>query len=392
MSASMLNDILQNTPAITPGHVPYDHSGENLTDAQKHARAVQRLQAFIEAGKQNAPKAVAKILSETPADRLIRDAAATVRPEDDGSFRLAAGGEGHIMAEHALRQLADRAGFPGRYLSELRSSEWGRALVATNINELLRNGDQKSKMLVRVVGDRVRGVLSQSYRPEDSRPAVDALLGVARDTGAIVAEATALDHKVSVKLLVPELVEIFPGEWVVVGLDFRTGDYGGVAREICGFILRLSCLNGATTTSQYRRVHLGAKIQDEVEYSKRTKALNEEASASAARDIGMSLVSPESVKGMVARVRAANEAALDPAAAIASLKKRVNKAEQEAIVGKYNSPDVELLPAGNTAWRFSNAISWLANQEDVTAERKLDLQQLAGEVIDQAALTHGQAR
>ena len=57
------------------------------------------------------------------------------------------------------------------------------------------------------------------------------------------------------------------------------------------------------------------------------------------------------------------------------LKKTLNKGEAEAAFNAYNSPDVYNLPAGNTAWRLSNAISWIAGQTE-EPERKLDLMRL----------------
>ena len=102
------------------------------------------------------------------------------------------------------------------------------------------------------------------------------------------------------------------------------------------------------------------------------------------RDVTRALLGNEAIDKLVATVRAANAAELDPDKAIASIRKQVTKDEEKQIVDKYNSPDVELLPPGNTKWRFSNAISWLAGQAE-DADRKLDLQRLAGQVIEEAA-------
>ena len=66
------------------------------------------------------------------------------------------------------------------------------------------------------------------------------------------------------------------------------------------------------------------------------------------------------------------------------LKKVLNKGEAEAAFNAYASPDVYNLPEGNTAWRLSNAISWIAGQTE-DAERKLDLMRVAGDVLPKAA-------
>jgi hypothetical protein len=271
-----------------------------------------------------------------------------------------------------------------RLMNELRArGDWGAKLAAHNLNELAEHapGD---KVLVRSVNDQVRGVLSASYRTDDSRPALDALLNVAREVNAVVADASALDTRVSVKIMMGEPVELFPGEWAVFGLDYRTSDYGNGARELMGWILRLLCINGAVVTTSFRKIHLGARIQDEAEYSTRTRMLNEKFTASATRDMARALLGRPAIDKMIGQVRAANETEINIDASLALLKTNVSKEEQKKIVDKFNSPDVELLPPGNTAWRFSNAISWLAGQVE-DADQQLDLQRLAGKVVEDAA-------
>jgi hypothetical protein len=65
------------------------------------------------------------------------------------------------------------------------------------------------------------------------------------------------------------------------------------------------------------------------------------------------------------------------------LRKVLTKGEVDAVVQTFNSPDVENLPPGNSKWRLSNAISWVAGTL-VDADRKLDLMRLAGSVVETA--------
>lgn len=354
----------------------------NLSPEERKAVSLEKLGAYIKANTAGAARAVERIMTEVPQDSLVRASAVDV--DSMNGFVLRTRQEGKAVGSlhpHALDQLATRLGMPTRYLHELESSEWGRHLVAQNLNTLAAEGvGDEAKFLVRTVGQQIRAVLSPSYRTDDSRPALDALLGVAKDVGAIVAAGSALDTKTSIKIINPRPVELFEGEWGIVGLDYRNSDYGDGARDIMGWILRLACFNGATTTSQFRRVHLGRRIQDEVEYSDKTRKLNADFTASATRDMAKALLGEDAVTKMVERVRAAHAKELDPTLAMRALKTRVNKTEEKAIVEKYNSPDIELLPPGNTTWRFSNAVSWLATQTE-DSHRRLDLEQLAGEFI-----------
>jgi hypothetical protein len=66
----------------------------------------------------------------------------------------------------------------------------------------------------------------------------------------------------------------------------------------------------------------------------------------------------------------------------------------EAVIGKDGAKairetfdhdtDVDHLPQGESTWRMSNAISWFANTEQ-DADKRLDLERLAGEVLESAA-------
>ena len=54
----------------------------------------------------------------------------------------------------------------------------------------------------------------------------------------------------------------------------------------------------------------------------------------------------------------------------------------EAVVDAFNSPEVEMLPPGNTTWRMSNAISWIANTKVEDEGRTLEVMKVAGAILD----------
>ncbi len=372
-----------NTQHISPAGMPLNSvHGEYaaLTPDQVRDRAFNKLQTYIDAGQRQAVAAVGKIMGEEIQDRILPARLMRFSPD----LALQVGEADYQVADHALDQAANRLGLATRTLHDFAGrGGWGRELAAHNLNELAVHAPENDRFLVRRVGTQVRGVLSNSYKPEDSRSAIDALIGVARDVGAVVAGGVALDTKSSLKLVLAKPVEIYPGEWAVFGADYRTSDFGDGARELCGWILRLLCLNGATVTTSYRKVHLGRRIENEVEYSARTRQLNDAASASAARDMGRALLGPMQVQRFVDQVRANHAAGISPDAIKSELKRSVNKEDEKAIVDAFNSADVEMLPAGQSRWRFSNAISFVAGQKD-DARAKLDLERLAGDVLKAA--------
>jgi hypothetical protein len=304
-----------------------------FTPAEIEAKAKAKLQERINAGQARALAALKRIEAEVPVDRVVKaNSPAFVVERDDAQLVARVDGKQFRFHEHALGQLAERAGFPRKYLGELRASDWGRELIARNLNELLDHEADDSKFLVRSVDEVVRGVLGRSYRTDDSRPAMESLIMTAREVGAIMVDGYALDTRTSVKMILAKPIEIFPGEWAVVGLDYRNSDYGHGAREILGWIERLLCLNGASITQNFRRVHIGSQLEESAEFSAKTRKLNADFTASATRDMARALLGPEAVDRMVSTVRAANAAELDPDKALASIRKQVSKDEEKRIV------------------------------------------------------------
>jgi len=349
------------------------------------AKAFAKLQERIHVGQRQAMGALERIQREVPEDRIVPVQKLRFVGDDERGLAAILGDQRFAMHKHARGQFSQKLGFNGKFMNDLlEEGDWGRNLIAHNLSELAAHGRADDKFLVRSVNGQVRGVLGASYNTNDSRPALESMLNLAREIGAVLVEGVALDTRCSFKIMRGNPIEVFPGEWAIFGLSYNTSDYGHGAAEISGWIERLLCLNGATVTASYRKVHIGRRIENEVEYSTRTRKLNEALTISASRDMAKAILGDTAIEKLVNQVRVAQATELDADKALASIKGQVNKSEEQRIKEKFNSPDVELLPPGNTAWRFSNAISWLANQiED--QDRKLDLQELAGKVAEDPA-------
>jgi hypothetical protein len=65
------------------------------------------------------------------------------------------------------------------------------------------------------------------------------------------------------------------------------------------------------------------------------------------------------------------------------LRKALQEHEADSVIEAYNSPDTVNMPARNSMWRLSNAVSWVAGKTD-DAERKLEISKLAGQVLNPA--------
>jgi len=281
--------------------------------------------------------------------------------------------------KHALGQLTDRVKVKNfrTVVNELvERGAWGKQLVAHNLNEIYShlNGD---RFLVRQVRGEMRGFLSDQFRRLDSRPLLEAFVGAIKRFGARPVDGFALQTKMNVRAILPYVFEPFPGEIMAFGAQLTDSDFGDSKLAMSGFVLRMWCTNLATTEDVLSQVHLGRKLSDAVAFSDRTLQLDTQAMASAINDVAGHVLAPPAINRYLDLVRKANDEKIEPAQINAWAKKNLTKTEAEKAVEKFASADVQMLPPGQTRWRWSNALSWLAN-ETTDEHRKLELQDYAG--------------
>lgn len=114
----------------------------------------------------------------------------------------------YTLHGNAIGQLADKMGIPSRYLRQLASGdEWQRQLAATVLNE--HSGwTQRTRVLIRTVGQQVRGVLSDSYRRLNSVEILTAFVQEASQQGAVIADAYMSDTKVWAETILPQPIVV----------------------------------------------------------------------------------------------------------------------------------------------------------------------------------------
>jgi len=145
------------------------------------------------------------------------------------------------------------------------------------------------------------------------------------------------------------------------------------------FALRVVCLNGMTRDNLLKQVHLGARLSEEIEFSDRTHRLDTAASVSAHRDVVRGALGPSGRDRMVEHIRAAHDRTMSKTQ-LSTATRTLPKLVQKSVVDAFESPDVINLPEGNTAWRASNAISWVARHTE-DSELRLDLERAAGALV-----------
>ena len=348
-----------------------------------------KLNQAIEKGRSSALGVLERISTERPEDKIVRtdkrifqagqERVTVLAPEPGG--RPAPLGTIH---KHALGQLAIRAEMPLAFATTLQEKgSWGRELLASNFNRIFAE-TAPQRVLTRSLRGEIRGVLSDSYRRMDSRPIVEAFAAACQKIGAVPVEGVAGDLRLSIRALLP-MVFKSSTDVFAFGISIGNSDFGSGALSVEAYMMRLACLNGMTLNQELRKVHLGTRLDETMQLSQRTYELDTRTMASAVRDVVQKTLEPARVNAMVDLVSKAGEEKINPATAFKSLQKKgLLKREIEAAEEVYRNGGVEQLPPGDTTWRMSNALSWIATSAE-TPERRMELEHLAGEVLLKAA-------
>lgn len=360
----------------------YHHDGRDYAEAASDAarKARDTLDKLIARGRDRAGNVLEQVMTKVPNDRVVPAQRIAFAPTDDGRAIIVrpADGPAERLHAHAAGQVAERTGVPRAFANELLAparAGWGPELLAHNYNEVLKRDG--NKYLLRSVDAEMRGFLSSAYRRLDSRPIVEAFATVAADAGAVPVEGYALDTKVALKAMVARVYEPVPNEVMAFGVMLENSDFGNGALQVSTFILRLWCTNYAIGEVPMRQVHLGKRLSEDMVFSQQTYELDTAATVSAVRDIVRANLEPGKIDGMCDAVRRANAEKVEPGRINDFLRKACTKDETKQITEAFASADVVNMPPGQTAWRMSNAISWIAGKTEDEG-RRIELMKLAG--------------
>jgi hypothetical protein len=296
------------------------------------------------------------------------------------------------LHKHAFGQVAARAGVPEKYLNTLGdiSDPWGAELAAHNVNTLLKHESKTARNLVREITDKdgteIRGFVSDRFRRLDSRPLLDSFMGACGQIGAVPIEGFALDTKVRMRAILPYLFEPVANEIILFGLEWRNSDFGDGKHGMNLFCHRTWCTNMSTMEEVLGQVHLGKRLDDNISYSQRTYELDTQANASALKDVVFDILSPNRVNLYVENIKEAIGDTIGEKDITKILKAKLTKGEAEKVSDLFNGPDVQNLPPGHSTYRLSNAISFFAQAEGISQNRKLELQEIAGSLMPKMGL------
>lgn len=353
----------------------------NLDTSEKRVFARSRLQKAIDDGRASGARVITRVMNDIPSDE-ISPAGEGRLTMVDGSVHYVTRSGSSPLTGHAFGQLSERLG--ARQLRDYfdkgreEGQEWRIALGETIAREHAAHTD--SRFLVRKVGGEIRGVLSDSFKRYDSRPLLDAFIGAARNLGAIPIGGHVTETKADLRVILPTIFEPTEGECVVYGLSWQNSDFGAASYGLSFFTMRLVCLNGMVAERMLRKTHLGSRLEEGMLYSASTIDHDTKALIGVTSDSVKNFLAPAKLEERSEHIRALASREVNIDSALRGVSKSLTKAELEAVKNAYEGPDKLNMPEGNNAWRFANALSWVANTPDMSEDRRIELQEIAGKV------------
>lgn len=322
----------------------------------------------------------------------INDHSPVITFSANGSLRMDMPDGQFTLHDNAIGQLADRMGIPQRYLRGLASGEpWAKQLAATLLNE--HSGwTQRSRVLVRTVGQQVRGVLSDSYRRLNSVEILTAFVQEAAQQGAVISDAYMNDTKIWAETILPTPLTVPTannGDVVIfAGARFSTSDYGDGAVDMRAFLLNGACLNGMVRESVMKQVHLDSKLPDNLQLSQQTYELDTKTTVSAVRDLTKGLFSKDNLMKKAIEIQGASEMEVDFEHELKRLTRDGGLLKQEGKevekILMRNDPE-DGVQGGATLWKLTQAIT--AHARELSPERSRELHELSGQLLNRVKVT-----
>lgn len=358
---------------------------------------INKVQSMIEGKRPGVQNAVNRLIEEGKiAQDFIAPIGVNLRNNDRQPV-ISFSANGHVLMnmpegeftlhDNAVNQIAEKMSIPAKYLRNLASGdEWQRKLCANILNE--HSGwTQRTRVLIRAVGQEVRGVLSDSYRRLNSVDILTAFMTEADKQGAVLADAYMSDTKVWAETILPTPV-IIPtrknGDVVIfAGARFSTSDFGDGSVDMRSFLLNGACLNGMVRESVMRQVHIGSRLPDSIALSKRTYELDTKTTVSAVRDLTKGLYSGDTIKQKAIEIQGASEIDVDFDKELKSLVQRgallKNEGREVEKLLMNNNPDDGVTGAA-TLWKLTQGITAFAREQ--TPERSRELHELSGQLMN----------
>lgn len=358
----------------------------------------ERVANRIQSGSMNAQQAVEKLISEGKVsnDYIAYLGANNTRKPDvtfkfDDAVEMELGTDGiYTIHDNAIGQLGDKFNVPAKYLRQLASGdEWQKQLATTILNQH-STWTNRTRTLVRTVGNEVRGVLSDSYRRLNSQTIIMSFLETANKMGAQLADGYMDATRIYMEVLMPETIAVPTERNGIVEMAFgarlSTSDYGDGALELRAFLMQGVCLNGMCRDSVMRQVHLGGRLPDNIALSNKTYQLDTKTQASAIRDLTKGIFSKQAITHRALEIQGASSMVIDMEKELKGLAKgKMTKDEVKGVekILMANKPD-DGVTGESTLWKLVQGIT--AQAREIEPRRQRELQEIAGDLMNRVKI------
>ena len=292
-----------------------------------------------------------------------------------------------------MDQIGAKLNIPSKYL-DIMNSEEHRSLLGTNINYWFQNASKQ--VMVRTYNaykDQpaiARAMLSPRYKIVDHDSICEMVLPKILDNPNLqVVQSEVTEKKLYIKAVNHAMQsEIGVGDVVESGITISNSEVGYGSVSITPFIHRLVCDNGLIINdSKISAKHLTSSQADRDGVynllSNEAKQKDSEALLLKCRDVTESVLSESVFLESVSKLKEANSVKIEqPKKAIEYISKKfsLTQIEQESVFDRVLNRDDK----NNFTSKYSiiNAVTNLANSENVTTDRSNDLQQIGGYVLN----------
>lgn len=287
------------------------------------------------------------------------------------------------LTGYAHGQVAKEVDIPKKYYDRMLVD--APALLAQNVNLWFHRNP--ARRLVRTLDDRVRGFLSDKFRPLDNLDLAEAALPVLLNRGCVIVSAEVTEKRLYIKAINPTMKEEVKGSKVVgdvirAGIVFSNSEIGAGRLQIEDFIDRLWCLNGMITTSTFTKLHLGRAYGEERVrelLTSDTRRQNDKAFWMTVRDVVGNAFSEESFKATAARFSRTTQTFIegDPDKALDKVQELFSFTD-----GTRGNILRHLISNGDLSqWGLANAVTRAA-EDEASYDDATDLERMGGQIIE----------
>jgi len=304
----------------------------------------------------------------------------------NGKLKMRLGKDMYGINDHAVAQAGTKLGIPTKYIKDLaKGDKWSRDLAAEILNEHSLHTN-RSRVLVRSVGNQIRGILSDKYRRLNTPEIYSQFLTAVYKNGGVVIDAHVDETRSFIETIIPTVMPIQTEKngtvCVVFGARIGSSDYGDGALDVRTFMMQAVCLNGMVRNSIINQKHLGSRLPDDILLSEATYKKDTAAQASLVNDVVGQLMSKENLQKEAASIQKSAETEID---IDNEIKKLSNKGILKTEVGLIET----VLKSGRendgvqgepTMWKLTQAMTAVARDHE-NGRRAREIQEIAGNLL-----------